>query len=47
MGARNAVFLLENAGLRVKITGIGKVRKQSLLPGAKYRGGQIIYLILS
>lgn len=47
MGASNAVFLMENAGLKVKISGVGKVKKQSLTPGSKYRSGQTVYLALS
>jgi cell division protein FtsI (penicillin-binding protein 3) len=47
MGASNAIFLLENAGLQVKIKGIGKVKTQSLDPGTKYRPGQTVYLTLS
>ena len=46
MGASQAVFLLENNGLKVKINGIGKVRKQSLVPGSTFRTGQIIYITL-
>ena len=47
MGASSAIFLLENAGLKVKINGIGKVKKQSLRPGSSYRPGQTVYLSLS
>jgi cell division protein FtsI (penicillin-binding protein 3) len=47
MGASNAVFLMENAGLRVKIKGIGKVKVQSIPPGSNYRIGQTVYLTLS
>ncbi len=47
MGAGNAIYLLENAGLNVKIKGIGKVKSQSLKPGAKYKSGQTVYLTLS
>ncbi|HYQ57957.1 MAG TPA: penicillin-binding transpeptidase domain-containing protein, partial [Draconibacterium sp.] len=47
MGASNAIFLLENAGLKVKLNGIGKVKKQSLKPGSSYRPGQTVYLSLS
>lgn len=47
MGAGNAIFLMENAGLKVKVKGIGKVTQQSLKPGSRYRTGQIIYLTLS
>ncbi len=47
MVASDAVFLLENAGMKVKIQGTGRVRKQSLLPGAEFRYGQLIYITLS
>ena len=47
MGASNAIFLMENAGLKVKVKGIGKVKKQSLVPGSNYRNGQTVYLTLS
>ena len=30
MGASNAIFLMENAGLIVKVKGVGKVKQQSL-----------------
>lgn len=33
MGARDAVFILENLGLKVNIHGLGKVVNQSILPG--------------
>ncbi len=46
MGVSNAVFLLENAGLKVKINGVGKVTKQSLRAGTKCRPGQTIYIAL-
>lgn len=46
MGASNAVFIMENAGLLVKIKGIGKVKEQSIRPGTSYRRGQTIYLTL-
>jgi cell division protein FtsI (penicillin-binding protein 3) len=47
MGASNAVYLLENAGLRVKIQGVGKVKKQSLPAGSNYTPGQTVFLTLS
>ncbi len=47
MGASNAIYLMENAGLQVKMKGIGKVQKQSLKPGAKFRTGQTVWLDLS
>lgn len=39
MGARDAIFLLESAGIKVKIVGKGKVRKQSILPGMAIKRG--------
>jgi cell division protein FtsI (penicillin-binding protein 3) len=47
MGASNAIFLMENAGLKVKIKGFGKVKQQSLKPGSACRTGQTVYLTLS
>lgn len=49
LGLKDAVYLLENSGLKVKITGkgIGKVRKQSVRPGAKIRTGLIIEIEVS
>jgi len=46
MGAKDAVFLLEKAGLQVRLSGIGKVKNQSLLPGYRFKKGQTILLIL-
>jgi cell division protein FtsI (penicillin-binding protein 3) len=39
MGARDAVYLLETAGLKVQIIGKGQVRRQSVLPGSKAKRG--------
>jgi cell division protein FtsI (penicillin-binding protein 3) len=47
MGARDALSLLENEGLKVSITGRGKVVSQSLLPGIKVKRGQEIVLKMS
>ncbi|HFA51659.1 MAG TPA: PASTA domain-containing protein [Bacteroidetes bacterium] len=42
MGLRDALFLLENKGLRVEINGkYGRVQKQSIKPGAKAKGQTI------
>ncbi len=46
MGATDAIFILENAGLRVKIKGIGKVKEQSIPPGSGYSRGAYVYLTL-
>lgn len=45
MGARDAVYLLEQAGLRVDLVGAGKVSKQSISPGNKASEG-IVKIIL-
>ncbi len=41
MGLRDALYLLENRGLRVKVKGHGKVQLQSIKPGTKARGQNI------
>lgn len=46
LGARDAVYLLENLGFVVKLNGKGLVKKQSLAPGIPYRQGDHIYLTL-
>ncbi len=46
MGASEAVFILENAGLRVKLKGVGKVKVQSLKPGSRFNRGAYVYLTL-
>ena len=49
LGVKDALFLLENQGLKVKIVGrqVGKVRRQSIHPGVKARSGLIIELVVS
>jgi len=44
MGAKDAVYLLENAGLRVRLLGRGSVRRQSISPGTRIRKGEQIVL---
>lgn len=46
MGAKDAVFLLESVGLRVRLSGIGKVQTQSIPSGASIRKGNYITLTL-
>jgi len=46
MGAKDAVYLLEKAGLRVNIAGIGKVTRQSIPSGNKFTKGQTVALQL-
>lgn len=47
MGLRDAIKLLEDMGLRVQVSGSGKVSVQSLAPGTPFRKGQEISLSLS
>ena len=47
MNGMDAVALLGNMGLRVQVTGIGKVKKQSLRPGELIKKDQTIVLELS
>lgn len=47
MGLRDALHLLENMGLDVRVIGRGKIVKQSLPPGYKFSEGDIVYLELS
>jgi cell division protein FtsI (penicillin-binding protein 3) len=41
MGARDAVYVLENLGLEVSVFGRGKVMRQSILPGTSIKGQRI------
>jgi cell division protein FtsI (penicillin-binding protein 3) len=47
LGLKDAVYLLENAGLNVEVKGRGKVIMQSLAPGSKIIRGKTIELILA
>lgn len=47
MGLKDALYLLENAGLKVQIKGTGKVVTQSLRPGDPVAKGNTIQLELS
>ena len=46
MGAKDAVYLLESLGLRVYLSGMGKVRSQSIPPGNTLQKGKTIQLKL-
>ncbi len=46
MGIRDAIYLLENSGLNVRVNGKGAVKKQSLDPGTKIMRGQKIMIEL-
>jgi cell division protein FtsI (penicillin-binding protein 3) len=47
MGLRDAIYLLENAGLRVIVRGRGKVVSQSIIPGCRIKRGDLIVLEMS
>ena len=46
MGAKDAVFLLEEKGLKVRLSGMGKVVSQRIIPGSTVKKGQTILLTL-
>lgn len=46
MGLRDALYVLENTGLKVGVTGSGMVQKQSLLPGAEVPRGTYVQIEL-
>lgn len=46
MGARDAVYILESRGVKVKLDGRGKVTSQSLEPGHCIKKGDICHLTL-
>ena len=47
MGAKDAVYLLERKGLRVRLQGTGRVRSQSIAQGQPVRKGQTVVLKLN
>lgn len=46
MGLRDALYVLENTGLKVGVSGSGMVQEQSILPGADVPGGTYIRIEL-
>ncbi|MES2656707.1 MAG: penicillin-binding protein [Bacteroidota bacterium] len=46
MTAKDALFLLENKGMKVSIKGLGKVKYQSVKAGSNYNKGSKVNLIL-
>lgn len=46
MGLRDALYVLENAGLRVEASGAGMVQSQSLTPGTEVRDGERVAIVL-
>ena len=47
MGLKDAVYLMENKGLKVTVSGRGRVLNQSLLAGTPFKKGQSITLLLN
>ena len=47
MGLKDAIYILENRGLRVQVVGAGMVKRQSLRPGERYQRGNTIILELT
>ncbi|MBK8613441.1 MAG: transpeptidase family protein [Flavobacteriales bacterium] len=47
MGLKDALFILENKGLRVQVVGAGMVKRQSLRPGERYQKGHTIIIELT
>ena len=47
MSSKDALYILENLGLTVKLSGTGTVKKQSVARGERIKKNQIIELKLS
>ncbi len=47
MGLKDALYVMESAGIKVLVSGKGKVREQSLAPGTVFNKGQQIVLHLN
>jgi len=47
LGLKDAVYLLENEGMKVTINGRGTIQQQSIAPGTRVTKGQQIVLVLS
>jgi cell division protein FtsI (penicillin-binding protein 3) len=47
MCIKDALYLLENAGLKVQVKGLGIVKSQSITPGVRAARGQSILLEMS
>lgn len=47
LGLKDAVYLLENKGLKVEVKGRGRVIDQSLIAGVQYNKGQKVQLLLN
>ncbi|MDR0687320.1 MAG: PASTA domain-containing protein [Prevotellaceae bacterium] len=47
MGLQDAIYILENSGLKVRFSGRGAVQRQSPEPGTPYAAGDVVALTLS
>jgi len=47
MSVQDAVFILENSGLKVRMKGRGVIKEQSIAPGERIIRGQNITLEMS
>ncbi len=47
MGLKDALYILENRGLRVRFEGMGMVKRQSLMPGTRATQGSTIVIHLA
>jgi cell division protein FtsI (penicillin-binding protein 3) len=47
MAAADAIYLLENAGLKVELVGAGRIYKQSIIPGTRITNGRTIVIELA
>ena len=42
MGLRDALYVMENLGLKVQVDGVGKVVQQSIIPGTRTQGQTVL-----
>jgi cell division protein FtsI (penicillin-binding protein 3) len=47
MGLRDALFILENAGYKVQVSGFGSVWQQQPEPGTALRPGATVRILMS
>lgn len=47
MGAKDAVYLLENRGVKVTVNGVGRVSEQSVAPGTRIVKNMVVNLVLN
>jgi len=47
MGLQDAIYILENAGLKVKFSGKGTIKSQTPTPGSVYNKGDVVMLALN